>query len=680
LLNRIEVLTEGANEMKRLIRLFAPAMMAALLVCAAYAASVDELLAKFPGQSVAETNAACAAIVDAGAPALAEICAKILPEASGNADLAARYAVSGLAKYCGAPGNAAARTLFAQALIDALGRATDPTIKQFFAFHLEWTGNDAAISALAALLVDPATVQSGAAALEAIATPAAVEALKERLAVAPDPCKARISKAIAVIGGAPAAPVAPNAVKTEGPSARAIALEALVREKGEKAAQELAAAASDPDPQYRGTALLLTKRIPGKVGSAPWARAMRGADDPAVRAQIAAMLATRDDEAAQKAVLSALHDDDMAVRSAVLETISGAVAERGKKVLFRMVAEPASNNEMVLAKQALKRAAGTAVADEAAKRYAKQCPCAAKDIPGWLPPKQDPPEIRRTWLEILTARGTEAHAHVPAGALQDGDASVRLEAYAALRAIGGAGQVEPVYSAFLAAKADNEETAERETLAAITKTDAAARESLTSRAIGKLAAASDADAPRLMRLLNTLGGAAGAKAVADAALSAALAEATRAEALHQLAVWPDTAGLSQIAALLESVESAPIRIAVIEAVCDAAKRASDRTDFSAAVMPVSAKLRNADEKRAYLKGLGSIRVVGAARAIAPFLDDPEVAADAGIALADSACMKNEKDKGLADLDILLLLEKVKTATKDEALIKRIQAHLDAIKK
>ena len=114
--------------------------------------------------------------------------------------------------------------------------------------------------------------------------------------------------------------------------------------------------------------------------------------------------------------------------------------------------------------------------------------------------------------------------------------------------------------------------------------------------------------------------------------------------------------------------------------CDAAKRVSGDTDLAAIVAPVSAKLRNGDEKRAFLKGLGAIRVAGAAHAIAPFLDDPEVAADAGAALADCACMKSEKDKGLAKLDILLLLEKAKAASKDDTLIKRIQAHLDAVKK
>jgi hypothetical protein len=662
--------------MKRLV----PALVAVLMVCVAHAATIDELLAKFPGQNAAETDAACAAIIDAGAPALAEICGKILPEASGGADLAPRYAVSGLAKYCGAPGRDAARALFSQAVVDVMGRATDPSVKQFLAFQLQWAGNDAAVPALAALLDDAATAQSGTDALESIGTPAAVDALKAKLATAPEAARPRIAKAVDIVGGVPAPPVAPNAAKTDGPSVRAVALEALVREKGERAADELAATASDPDPQYRGAALLLTRRIPGKAGSAPWAQALRGAKDPAVRAQIVAMLTTRNDQMAQKAVLAALRDDDMAVRLAALETMSGSVAAQGQKALFRIVEDPKSSNEQVAAKHALMRATDTAVANEAAKRYAKQCPCSAADRPGALPPKQDPPDTRRAWLEIVTARGTEANAQVPAGALQDGDASVRLEAYAALRAIGGAGQVEPVYAAFLATATDGEEAVARETLAAITKTDAAAREALVARTVEKLAAASDADAPRLMRLLNTLGSETGAKAVVGAALSATLAEATRMEALHQLAVWPDAAGLAQLVALLDSVEAATTRIAVIEGVCDAAKRAPGDTDLAATVAPVSAKLRNADEKRAFLKGLGAIRTAGAARAIAPFLDDPEVAAEAGVALADSACMKSEKDKGLADLDVLMLLEKAKSASKDEALVKRIQAHLDTVKK
>jgi len=662
------------------MKCLALALMGVLTVCAAHAATVDELLAKFPGQSTAETNAACAAIIEAGAPMLAEICGKILPEASGGADLAPRYAVSGLAKYCGAPGNEAARALFAQAAIDAMDRAADPTVKQFFAFHLEWAANDTAVPSLAALLDNPATVQPGAAALEAIGTPAAAEALKAKLATAPEAARPRIAKALDIIGGVAAPPVAPNAAKTDGPSARAIALEALVREKGEKAAEELAATASDPDPQYRGAAMLLMKRIPGKAGSAPWAQALRGAKDPAVRAQIVAMLAARSDQMAQKSVLAALRDDDMSVRLAALETMPGDTAEWGRKMLFGVIENPKSNNEMVAAKQALMRATGTAVADEAAKRYAKQCPCAAQDRPGMLPPAQEPPDTRRAWLEILTARGTEAHAHVPAGALQDSDATVRMEACAALRAIGGPGQVEPVYGAFLSATEDREESAARETLDAMTKKDATAHEALVTRTAERLAAASDGDGPRLMRLLNTLGGEAGAKAVGGAALSATLAEATRMEALHQLAVWPDAAGLAQISALLDSVEAAPTRIAVIEGVCDAAKRAPAGTDLAATAAPVAAKLRNADEKRAFLKGLGAIRTAGAARAVAPFLDDPEVAAEAGVALANAACMKNEKDKGVADPDVLALLEKAKAASKDEALVKRIQTHLDSVKK
>ena len=665
--------------MTRMMKCFAPALIAVLIAAAAHAATVDELLAKFPGQSAAETNAACAAIVGAGAPALADICARIMPEASGNADLAPRYAVSGLAKYCGAPGNEAARTLFSRALIDALGRAADPTVKQFFAFHLGWTGNDDAVPALAAMLGDAATVQAGAAALESIGTPAALAALKANLATAPEPCRARIAKAVDILGGVAASPIAPNAVKSDDASARAVALETLVREKGERAAAELAATANDPDPEVRGAALLLTKRIPGKAGSTPWVKALRGVKEPAARAQIVATLATRGDEAAEKAVLAALRDDDMQVRLAALETISGPAAEKGQKALFRIVAEPASSNEMVAAKLALKRATGTAVADEAAKRYAKQCPCAAEDRPGALPPKQEPPDTRRAWLEILGARGTETHANVPVGALQDADLTVRLEAYGALRAIAGPGQVDAVYTVFLNTKEDREESAARETLDVLTKRDADARAALTNRAAKALADAPDAGAPRLMRLLNTLGGETGAAAVA-AVVTAAPSDAVKLEAIHQLAIWPDPAGLAQIAALLDRVDTPQTRIAVIEGVCDAAKRAAGDTDFAATVMPVSAKLRNAEEKRAFLKGLGAIRVAGAARAIAPFLDDPEVAADAGAALADSACMKSEKDKGLADLDVLVLLEKAKAASKDEALVKRIQAHLDAVKK
>ena len=651
-----------------------------VLACAAHAATVDEMLAKFPGQNGAATEAACAVLVDAGAPALGEVCARILPESSGEADLAARYAVTGLAKYCGAPGRDAAKALFNQAVSAALGKAADPSVKAFFAVQLQWTGTDAEVPALAALLDDPATVEPGAAALEAIGSAAARDALKAKLASAPEACRARITAAIEMIDGVPAPPVSPATTAKDGPAVRAIALEALVREKGEKAADELAAAADDPDPEYRGAALLLTKRIPGKAGSAPWAKKLKRANDPAARAQIVAMLATRDDGAAEKAVLDALKDRDKGVRAAALETMSGTVAEKGLKTLFRMVEKPDSPKELTLAKNALVRSHGTGAVEGAAARYAKQCPCALADRPVKPALKQDPPEIRRAWLDIVAARGTEKHAPVAAGALQDGEGSVRIAAYGAVFATGGPAQVEPVWTAYMAALESAEETAARDTLAQITDSDPAARAGLLDKTAEQLATVPDGDIAKLTRLLSTLGGEAAAGLVAAAAAAPARAESVRAEAAQLLGGWSNPSGLVFAAALLDTQDAPALRGAALDAVCGQVKRHAAALDFGASVAPVAAKLRGAEEKRVFLKGLSQARVIGAARVIMPLLDDPEIAADAARALADAACMKNEKDRGLGEQDVLAALEKIAGTTGDEALRARIKAHLDMARK
>jgi hypothetical protein len=158
--------------MKKILKTTLMLPMIALLAVSAEAASVEEILAAMPAETTEAQAARMGELIALGPEAIQDVCAMLVPMGAGD-DLAARYAVSGLAKHCTRPGTAADQATVAAALANALNVETETEVRAFLLQQLEFCGTKAEGAAIAPLLNDPELVEPAKAALAAIGVGAA---------------------------------------------------------------------------------------------------------------------------------------------------------------------------------------------------------------------------------------------------------------------------------------------------------------------------------------------------------------------------------------------------------------------------------------------------------------------------------------------------------------------------
>lgn len=713
------------------------ALCAALFLCAPlFAADLDALLAPFPAQNAAELDAACAPLMAGGAPLVAELCGRIQPEGSADADLAPRHALTGLVKWVGTPANAAGCPAVAAGIATALGAAADASVKAFLAVQLQWIGGPDEVPALAALLADPATLDPAVSALESISGEAAGSALLAALEAADTAGKARLVKSLGIMGHAPAAPacaalaadgdaalrlaalqsladlgavegvqplteaLSRSAVspgerdallaaagklgerlvaggKTEEAEtlfaalgkqpethARIAALRGAVAVRGPKAAPELAAALDDPDAKVRGAALKAAAGLGDAKTCALLVKKAKGLP-PEAKAQAVAALARWDDNAARKAVAAAARDKDAVVRDAALATMDGATAKDAKKALFSLLLKTSDAKERKAARDALMRVPEPELSDGAVKALGRAS-AAAKTV----------------LLEMLQARALPEHADAVVKQLADTDEAVRVAALNALGAMAEERHMERLYAELRGAASDTAALAARKALSDTAKRSLPrVADAYHAKARTDLKEVTDAaQAGRLMALMLDMKPRGAARDLSAYAV-ARYPQDARNQAVALLGDHRDPAALRELAALAGNAAAGEIHPAVLEAVCRQFSRAEEQTplfDAMAALLR-NGGLRSADEKRQALKALSTKRLANAAAAAAMLLDDAEAGQDAAAAVADIACMKGEKDKGLSDAASLAALEKAKGVTQDAAIRERIEKQLAAEK-
>jgi len=711
------------------------ALCAALFLCAPlFAADLDALLAPFPAQNAAALDAACAPLMAGGAPLVAELCGRIQPEGSADADIAPRYALTGLVKWVGTPANAAGRPAVAAGIATALGAAADASVKAFLAVQLQWIGGPDEVPALTALLADPATVDPAIAALESIGGETAGAALLAALEKADTAGKARLVKSLGVMGHAPSVPACAALAASEDTSLRLTALQSLadlgaaegvqplvdalarpavspgerdallataeklgerlaaggktaeadtlfaalgkqpethariaalrggVAVRGPKAAPELAAALDDPDAKVRGAALKAAAGLGDAKTCALLVKKAKGLP-PEAKAQTMAALARWDDAAARKAVAAAAGDKDAAVRGAALATMNGATAKNARKALFSTLLKTSDAKERKAARDALMRLPEPELSDGAVKALGRAS-APAKTV----------------LLEMLQARAMPEHADTVVKQLADTDEAVRLAALAALGTMAEEKHLERLYAELRGAASDTVALAARKALSDTAKRSLPrVADAYHAMARTDIKAVTDAAlAGRLMALMLDLKPRGAARDLADYAMASYPQEA-RNQATALLGDHRDPSALTELAGLAGNAAAGEIHPAVLEAVCRQFSRAEEQTPLVDAMAALLANggLRSADEKRQALKALSAKRLANAASAAAMLLDDAEVAQDAAAAVADIACMKGEKDKGLSDAASLAALEKANGVTQDAAVRERIEKHLAA---
>src|SRR5438034_6971110 len=175
-------------------------VLVGLLASSAHGSYVSDLVDQMPAKNSAGESALASKLMSSGAPGVREVCAMLVPlGTAGKDDTHARYAVSALVRFAGRPGGKADRAVLAQGLCESLAAANDVEIKTFIVNRLQEVGEDESVPSLAPLLSDERLALHAAAALERIASPAAVAALSRALPTAQGASRVAIIKSLGML-------------------------------------------------------------------------------------------------------------------------------------------------------------------------------------------------------------------------------------------------------------------------------------------------------------------------------------------------------------------------------------------------------------------------------------------------------------------------------------------------
>ena len=439
--------------------------------------------------------------------------------------------------------------------------------------------------------------------------------------------------------------------KAERRQVRAAALAGLARVQSPVALQLVMKAIQSDDPFLRGTAASLgrTMTLPGV--SAALAATMEAAE-PLAQAVILEVLAARGDRAAGLAAWKLMDSKDEAVRLAAVAAMGSLGDAACVERLVRLAAEQGA--AQAVARAALARLAAPEVG-------ARLIALAAKGEPA----------VRAEAIRAIAERRSAGAGQVLADAAGEADESIRAAAVNAL-AVAGASDVYPRLIQMLVAAASprDGEALEKAVIAVGGRIAAPAAISVGSRmaapaertgpVIAALKSAAAKARPALLRVLAAAGGADALEAV-RAGLKDSDA-AVREAAVRALAAWPDESAAGDLLALARDCEIATHRALALRGylrLAGAMKDEGQRVKLLELIRPVA---KTADAKRMLLAGLAGAPSGAALEMAFSFLGDPEVRAEASVAvLAIGRAMAPKQRPAVRSA-----LARFKTATQDKA--------------
>jgi len=695
---------------------------------AAEPSKVADLLAKTPADTIQAGQGLAAEIVKLGPAAVKELAAGIVPLGKGD-DARARFALGGLAFYVGRPGAEAERKMVAGALSETLDVAKEPEVATFLANLLQLCGKDEAVPALAKRLADADLCEPATQALTAIATPAAADALARALPDSKGKNLATLIRACGVLRVKAAAKVILPHASSEDATVRRLALYALANlgdpsagdvlakaamveskverahatslyllfarrlaENGKKdacvricrdlikgrtdprennvvanalttlvevlggdAVPDVLAALDTQDDQLRAAALRIAQDVPGAKVTAALIQKAKDAP-PAARAEILMALGRRGDAAAAAVVLDGLKDPEKAVRLAAVEAAGR----------FQTAAGVAALLEALKTDQADER---KAVQSVLARMPGKEVSVAAAAA---LPAAPVPAKV--ALLELLAARGAKAQADAIFAAAADKDPAI---AVAAIKALGEL--AEPKDATRLIGLANRpmqpaEGAAFQKALAAIC-TRIADPELRAEPILAAMDSVGETVRPVLLAPLAQLGGKKALAAVVaqtrgpDAAMQDA---ATRA-----LADWKDAGAAPALLDIAKTAARPAPQVIALRGYLRLVGLESNRPAAATVTMFQDglAAAKRPDEKRLAIGGLSAVRDPAALAAVAAYLDDEALAAEAALAAVRIVLPQKEGDKPLAGDAVMAIMRKVALAAKDAKVRDQAKAYV-----
>ncbi len=473
-----------------------------------------------------------------------------------------------------------------------------------------------AVSLIARNLKDPALSLAAASALAQIATGPAVEALwaarEKGAAMAADALIAAAGRLMAEGQARKASEIYSRLYSSLGPAqTRAAALVGLGKADPEQAKPLLAQALADADPRLQTAAVTSALRIYGdqasKVLVELWPKL-----GPRAKCQVVRAL----DSAAEKQILTAAADDpDEPVRVAALERLGQIGTSASIPVLARLAVQDEQAGTQKAARRALTSISGQGT-DAALAQLA-----ATGDS-----------RMRVIAIGALAERNDQGCRPSLLKYAAESDHDVSAAACTALGKIGTDKELEPLVQLVLAGRTPGADSA-LQSVASRAQDKSAA----SARVVSLARTAQPQQLPGLFDILAMLGGKEALTAVTQFA-SGPAGESGDA-AVRALANWPDFSAAQPLLEIASAPNCSRVRnvlaIQGISRLVSASEKEPAGARVDMAVSGLKAAARN-EEKKLLLAALGSIRNPRAAEALKPFLQDPELRAEAGLAAVSLA--------------------------------------------
>jgi len=407
----------------------------------------------------------------------------------------------------------------------------------------------------------------------------------------------------------------------------------------------------DADRDMRALGLQhVREEVPGEAATRRFAALLPELPADA-QAGLLEALGDRGDVTARPAVLDALKSKDQTVRAAALRALGG-LGSAAEVPLLAEKAAAGSDPEKQAARRSLIRLQGDKVNAALVGAMATAAP-----------------SVRVELLAALAARNAKEALPTVLQNAKDAEPSVRVAALEALRYLATEDDTAAVVDILKTAADDAERSkAELALLAVCNRGREASAEAI-------IAGLEDADVPSQIALLHALARAGGADA-----LEAVVGrlddedEAVRDEAARMLSRWRDPAAATHLVKIAETGESLRHHVLAIRGLVRLASPREDKPADLTMLAEAMNLAKRPQEKRLALGVLGGIGTSGSLALVAPALDDPALAEEAGLAAVMIAEKMQDGDKD----QIRTALEKVNRLVKSEQIRKRAQKVLESL--
>jgi len=704
---------------------------AAYGVAAEAPATVGGVLAKMPAPSAEDGNLINAQLVAMGPGAIGDIAAQLVAPGAGD-DTAARFALSGLAKYVSASGREGERKMVAGALVAALGTAEDKAVKAFLIRQLQVAGKDESVAALSGYLVDEKLCEPAAQALTAIATADAANALASALAAAVSGNRVTIIQALGVLRHEPVVDVLIQDAASDDADIRWAALYALANIGAPNGADVLAKASEGASSYDRAKATsyrVLQARRLAKSGQTAEAETLGrallaeggGTGEAHVECAALSVLVDTCGKRALDDLLAAMDSAESDLRACALQLaaalpgksatkrwvekmeqvppevrleIMAMLAGRGHQEALPALLDAVGGDDKAIrlgAINAATRLGGIkAVAklleglrtaaddDEVATTKAallrvggkELSTQVAKALPGVTAPG------RKALVEILAARRATGEKDAVFACTVDQEDSVRVAATKALVNLSTPDDLPRLIDLLLAAQSDAAVGAAVDSVVSLAGQieDKEQRDDLLVAAAGKAAAGQQG---RLFRAMAGLGGAQALEAVVAGANGSEVA--VKDAAIRALADWPDASATAPLLELAVREADATHHVLCLRGytrlVGVSGASGDEQVEMYRAAIDAA---KRADEKKQVISGLGNVRTMASLQLVDACLGDESLKAEAALAAVKIACPKDENDKGLVGVEVAGVLTKALAHIDNEEVRKKVEGHLSSL--